>query len=192
MFRSWFSGALRAAGATVLVPLGLALGIAVTASVGGVGLGGLGQVLGGPTVPDAGAAIAPGDERAEGPLLPAVPAPRAPERRAATASEPAPAQLRPRRGAARPDPEPAPRRRTPSRPRPPATSTPPAPDPEPTQRPRPDRPQPEPESPLRQLGNDLAGTVRELPAVGPPAADVVDTVVDLVAPPPRPRAAAPP
>jgi hypothetical protein len=50
--------------------------------------------------------------------------------------------------------------------------------------PVPPAPPSRPTEPIRQVGGTVVETVRPLPVVGPPAADVIQTVVDIVAPPP--------
>src|SRR5688500_10824879 len=49
--RSWLRGILGASGVTLLVPLGLLAAVLVATTVGGSGLGAVGQLIGGPEVP---------------------------------------------------------------------------------------------------------------------------------------------
>lgn len=178
--RAWLRGLLRASGVTLLVPVGLLAAVAVAATLGGSGLGSVGQLVGGPEVPGA-------EQRAAAPVrqdeeLPAVPArtrrARQSERRTTAARTPAPTTTT-RRST-------TPRRRTPSRPvatkgpstsRPTTTPTvtaPPTPTPAPTT--------PTETNPIRQVGGAVQKLVEPLPVVGPVASDAVGTVIDLLAP----------
>lgn len=180
---------MRASGVTLLIPLGLVLGIGATATLGG-GVSGLGQVVAGPSIPNAAERqfdVETGS--GSGPILPAIPA-SARDARETRRSEPrasgdgsAPP---PRRSAPR---DSAPERRPdrPREPRPPQTpdrpTTPTTPGPGGPAETAPASTPPEPDNPVRQLGDAVTGTVEQIPVVGPPVAGVVQTIVDLLAPP---------
>jgi len=185
--RAWRRALLGASGVGLLVPLALVAALTVTATIGGpTGLGALEQVFGGPAVPLASRPDAPqtADTRRGDPRdFPVVPRARTAAR---TAGGGSPADRRSSGsggradrstgGSRRRDPA-AGRIETPGRDTVPPTAgqppgtTPPGPQP------------PRPRNPVRGLGTALADTIRRLPAVGPPVADAVQTVVDLVAPP---------
>jgi hypothetical protein len=179
--RNWLGGILRASGATLLVPFGLVMAVAVAATVGGSpqGVGSLGQLFEGPGIPPAAQAPPPGLTARESggvrfsQLVPAVPVRRAARRDVLPATEPTSAPTPARR-------QPAERTRKPRvvAVKPPREQTgatpPPAPAPPPAR----------PPSLVRRVGNDVAQIVRRVPVVGPPAADAVDTVIDLLEPPP--------
>lgn len=186
--RTWLRAFYGAAGAAVVVPVGLVLSIALTATVGGGGgLDGLRQLMGGPTLPASdpvARALAPSGPRSPG-GVPAVPqvlpaAARAADRASAPGSgtrRSATPKARRRRSAT-----------TPSRPvtRRPVTSN-PTPTVVPPQQPPPTTPPPREPDPVgdvvRGVGETADSVVRPLPVVGPPVADAVGTVIDLVAPP---------
>lgn len=182
--RSWLRALLSASGITLLVPVGLVAAVAVAATVGGSGLGSVGQLLGGPEVPNGDARAAARDD------LPTVPARRtrgrdrdraraaAPARRTATR---APARRRPSGGSA-PAPTTPPQT---TRPTQQTTAQTPAPAPTPTATqttPAPTPTTPAETNPVRQVGAAVQDVVKPLPIVGPVAADAVGTVIDLVAP----------
>lgn len=188
-FRSWLEGALRAAGATLLVPLGLVLGIAATATLGGNGVGGLGQLFAGPAIPQAraGEVIRPAGEDGarESLAVPAIPSAAA-FTLAATRERPA-TEHRLQANERRRSEQRRQRRRRPAARRPPAMQPPPSEQPPPS-----NQPPPPADGPVRVLGASVSNTVRPIPVAGPPAAAVVQTVVDIVDPPPAPVAPAAP
>jgi hypothetical protein len=182
--RSWLRGVLGASGVTLLVPAGLLVAVVVAAAVGGSGLGSVGQLIGGPEVPGAGAAV-PSGERA----VPQVPrsglgAPGATARSAAaqSAARRAGGQTRPASGRRK---GPGARTTTTSRqgtsttqaPAPPVPVTASAPPPPPAAA------QPAERNPVRRIGKAVEDLVRPLPLVGNTVAGAVGTVIDLVAPP---------
>jgi len=203
---------IGAVGTAVLVPVGLLVAVAVAAGVGGGGLGGLGQLVGGPTLPGQDPvviALGGTDGSATGASeVPAVPRDEDADRGRRSgrdATEPTsgsrPGSARGTRGGgggeadssestagttgggAGPQSVRQPAGASPAPAATPAPST--GGDPAPAPAPPPD--------PLgdvvRGVGQTVDGLVRPLPVVGPPAADAVGTVIDLVAPP---RNAAPP
>lgn len=197
---SWTRALARAAGATLVVPVGLLLAVVVAASLGGGSFGGLGQLVAGPELPVAGSGggTARGDEAAGVARLPRGSANR--DRRTSQAgSSPdrrAGARTRGRRTTRRTDGSagtgrvPGTTSPSPSGTGTPAVTTPAAP----TTREPPDRPAPVaapaptpaptgPANPVRVIGDAVEDVVRPLPVAGPPVADAVGTVVDLVAPP---------
>ena len=180
---------LRAGGAMLLLPAALLVSVAVTASVGG-GLTGLGQVFVGPTVPEA-AQAAQGAERPAGSTqaaaavtggFPAIPAVRVVPRLVAEETTGNRRRSTRRGQTRRPSGQQQPSRHVPSTVTQPTGTQPPASQPPPSQ-PPPARP----EGPIRQIGKVVRDTVASIPVAGPPAADVVQTVIDLVEPPPAPK-----
>jgi len=192
--RTWLRPLYGAVGAAALVPVGLVLSIALAATVGGGGVGGLRQLAGGPTQPapdPVARALGPFAPRTQG-GVPAVP--RAPLTLAASPD----GSLAPRVGTQRPSQRREQGRRrgtTPPRrpsPRRPAGSTPTAPpspappDTTPPQKPPPSEPDPVGDT-VRSVGKAADDVVRPLPVIGPPVADAVGTVIDLVSPPKPPQ-----
>lgn len=181
---SWLRGLLRASGVTLLIPIGLLGAVVVAATLGGSGLGSVGQLVGGPEVPG-GAQQAARTERSDD--LPAVPprSRRSPaERRAARAAS-APARrttsgtgTRPARRRAS-TPTVAKKGPTSSRP----AATPPVTTTTTTTTTTPPPPTTTTETnPIRRLGGAVQGLVEPLPIVGPVASGAVGTVIDLLAP----------
>lgn len=187
--RSSWRAVAGASGLGLLVPGGLLLALAVAATVSGVG--GLGadlrQVFRGPDVPIASAGTATFDDGtgagADGvPEIPEAPQVATGGAGAATGGEAQTDEPGTTDRGDRDDRDGTDDgRTTPTPPRPniqttPATpSTPSSPSPAPA---------PGPGGPVRQLGGLLTDTVRPLPLVGPPVADAVQSVIDLVEPPP--------
>ncbi len=179
--RSWIRGIIGASGVTLLVPLGLLAAVLVATTVGGSGLGSVGQLIGGPGVPGVRAQV-PSGERA----LPTVPRRTTREEttagRSATARRAAAERRRAQRRGSRDSTDSSRgssgRTQTapPPPPPPPEQTTPPPPPPPPA------APAP-PRNPVRQLGEAVQDLVRPIPIVGPPVSDAVGTVIDLVAPP---------
>ena len=179
----WRRSVLGAGGVAMLLPLGLAIGLALTTTFGGRdGLRALAQVFSGPTAPGAhGQAEAPGLESAKD--VPAIPLP--PRRHQVQAASPAirgttapasggttPATKPTHSGTSRPTTTPvhhptgggATGGGTPSTPAPPPSSPPP--------------PQ---HSALHNTGQNVADQTKQLPPpVGPVAGNAVQTVVDLI------------
>ena len=174
----WRRSALGAGGVALLLPLGLALGVALTTAFGGRdGLHALAQVFSGPSTPaSAGLSAAPGLESARD--VPPIPLPH---RRSATPA--APAQRSPA-GASAPAREP---QRTPSQNstgggtkpshggsgggKPPSSSSSPPPQ---------QQPSPPQHSAVHDTGQQAADQVKALPApAGPAAGSAAQTVVDL-------------
>jgi hypothetical protein len=196
LVRSWRAAVLRASGAVLLVPVGLLLAVGIAASLTGLGgIGSIGQLVAGPGLPPASVAEArsgagTGDELSGLPTVPSLS--RATARRR---SGEAGLRLSPERGA---------RRRTQRRGRPPSArrpgstrppsrspsrrpSAPPGGTAPPPAGPSPSEPLPGPPRPtglIRRIGAQVDRIVRPLPAVGPAAADAVNTVVQLLDPPP--------
>lgn len=199
--RAWLRGLLGATGAVIIVPLGLVLAVALAASVGGGGVGGLGQLAAGPTLPGAdpvARALGPSGPSAPGgvPAVPRSPTtetlarderPTSPPARRRTDGAPRREGDRDRTPAPRPEP-------TDDGPDPPVATTPPPAAPPTPAPPSGGAPTP-PGNPVtdlvRGVGDVADAAVRPLPAVGPPVADAVGTVIDLVAGP-REAAPAPP
>jgi hypothetical protein len=203
--RTWWRSLYGALGTAVVVPVGLVLSIALAATVGGAGdgVGGLRQLLGGPTLPASdpvARALSPTRQGAQG-GVPAVPRALPVAVAAAPARTPASSRRRTSGGS-----RPTTRRRTSSSPSrtvgpTPAATTPTAAAPTPTT-PAPSNPTPTPTptpSPPDPVGDVVRGVgqvaddvVRPLPVVGPPVADAVGTVIELVAPPkvPQPQGSA--
>ncbi|HEX6388484.1 MAG TPA: hypothetical protein VFZ89_03530 [Solirubrobacteraceae bacterium] len=185
IFRSWIRGVLGASGVTLLVPLGLLAAVLVATTVGGSGLGSVGQLIGGPEVPGARAEVHPG-ERA----LPSVPSRRATRGEGAGTSTTSATTRRAAGREGRRERRRSSNRTTSER----ATGTggrtenvvPPPPPPPPAQGtapPPPPPPPPAPRNPIREIGKVVQDVVRPLPIVGPTASDAVGTVIDLIAPP---------
>jgi hypothetical protein len=192
--RTWLRGLLGAWGATLLVPVGLVLAVAVAATVGGTGLGEIGQVFRGPALPS-GQVVAqrvPGElGGGEGttstvPSIPTAPPSHSTRgnrgsgtsggsRRAAQAPASSVPGQRPSRL-----PSVKPKRRRPSG----SSTTTPTPPSNPP-------PKPPAEGPVRRVGGTVQHSVEPVPVVGPPAADAVGTVVDLISPPKTAPAPAP-
>jgi len=188
--RSWGAALLRAGGAALLVPVGLLLVVAVASGISGGGLDGLGQLTRGPALPGMSVAGAGSPAPLDG-GLPALPSRR--RTRAATESA-APAARGASGSAPRSEGGGSPRAPAPSgssstkvtpqtgKPTPlaPATTTttaPPAPPPA----------APRPRNPLRELVQTAQGVVTSVPLVGPPVADAVGSITDLLPPPAVPR-----
>lgn len=190
--RSWAGRWLGASGAAIAVPTGLVLTIVVVAVIAGGdgGLGGLGQLTRGPEIPGVavGAPVRSTPLDSGLPVLPRRTAVKAP-RGAAASSAPSPGGRRPSRRpahrapAARPSrpsrPVTAPASPVASAPSPPAT---PAPAPATAPAPAPAKPATRP-NPLREGVRTVQGVVSTLPLVGPPVADAVGSVADLILPP---------
>lgn len=188
--RSSWRAVVGASGLGLLLPGGLLLALGVAATVSGVG--GLGadlrQVLRGPEVPaaSAGTATVVDGLRADASRVPEIP--RAPDDPAGDPPVPpaatgTPDDDEPGREDERPD-EDDPDTGEPDTggpDTPPTTTTAPPPTPTTTTSGTPPPPAP---GPVRQLGGAVADTVRPVPVAGPPAADAVQSVVDLVDPPP--------
>jgi hypothetical protein len=169
----WRRSALGAGGVALLLPLGLALGVALTAALGGEArLRALGQVVAGPDAP---ARVAePGLEASRN-------VPSVPVRRRATQpvglQNPADSRvLQPTTG---------------GEPTQPDTRTPSSPDPvtqpdQPSQPTQPEQPgtDPEPQQPqgsaLNETAQGVADTVAGVPVVGDATDDAMQTVVDLI------------
>jgi hypothetical protein len=198
-WRTWVRALLGASGVTLLVPAGLLLAVALAATLGGAGLGGLGQLVSGP--------VLPGSEASAG-LLPPTPAvnggvaalpltKHAGSRRAAGTtrhgSSSKPASNTPG-GAPKHSSQLGPK----GKPKPPVKH-----DPAPAPAPKPSLPPASPidavtapvqavtkpvKSTLQRIGAAVQKTVSAIPIVGPPVADAVGTVVDLLSgPTPRSR-----
>ena len=172
--------ALGASGVALLLPVGLALGVALTTALGGsYQLHALLQVFNGPSVPNAqGRPTAPGLEAAaKVPDIPPIPRPhrasgdipsnssteRSPSARNPPAREPA------RRPAARPQAPAAPPSSPQREPGDSGGSTTPAPAPQPQH------------TPVHDAGQNAADAAKQLPGpVGATAGGAVQTVVDLL------------
>jgi hypothetical protein len=177
----WGRGVARAGSVALLVPVALVLGVALTATLGGGDrLHALGQIVGGPDASEGRSSSGEPDLQA---------AVRVPPLRLASST--GTAVVRRTTGTGR---RTAPtRRRTPTATRPRRPATTPAPS-QPTSSPAPSSSgggsspppsSPPPSNPVRDTGEQAVGVVQQLPApVGPVAGDTVQTVVDLVAPPP--------
>jgi hypothetical protein len=183
---------LRASGATLLVPAGLLVALAVTTAVGdGNGLRGLGQLFAGPAVPPASARVAPASPGASASdESPAIPVRSGGVRRTNGSATGGGTRSGTRRSTAgRRIAVTTPDRRVPSQgptrtlPKTPA-SQPATPSPTPAPAPAP--------SPIRAIGKVVTDTVKAVPVAGEPVAGVVQTVIDLVDPPPSPPPAAAP
>jgi len=188
--RSWGAALLRAGGAALLVPVGLLLVVAVASGISGGGLGGLGQLTRGPELPGMSVAGAGSAAPLDGDL-PALPS----RRRARAASRPAPVDAGGESGSApRTAGGGSPRAPLPSgsgstkvtpqtgtpTPLAPATTTAPPPSASPPA-------SPTPRNPLRELVQTVQGVVTAVPLVGPPVADAVGSITDLLPPPAVPR-----
>lgn len=191
--RSWAGRWLGASGAAIAVPTGLVLTIVVVAVIAGGdgGLGGLRQLTRGPEIPGVEVGTPVRSTPLDGglPVLPRRTTAKAPRAGApAASSAPAPAARRPSRGPARRAPAARPSR--PSRPvttpTSPVPSAPGAPTtPAPTTTPAPaavQKPATRP-NPLREGVRTVQGVVSTLPLLGPPVADAVGSVADLILPP---------
>lgn len=205
LVRSWRAAVLRASGAVLLVPVGLLLAVALAASLTGLGgIGSIGQLVAGPGLPPASVAEArggngAGDELSAVPAVPTLSGATArsragedarrlsSERRSQRRSQRERGRRRPsarRPGSTRPP------SRSPSRsPSTPPGGTAPAPS-------GPSASEPLPGPPrstglIRRIGAQVDRIVRPLPAVGPAAADAVNTVVQLLDPPPTAPSPAP-
>ncbi|MFL5843319.1 MAG: hypothetical protein ACJ762_01415 [Solirubrobacteraceae bacterium] len=175
----WRRSVLGAGGVALLLPVGLALGIALTTAFGGeTTLRSLGQVFAGPAVPRGD--DAPGLEAPRSvpsvPVRPRLPsgrvAPGVPE--GATAPVVPPSASGPANG--------TPESRPPAGDEdPPGSTPPPAGDPE-TPEPAPvPTPTPAPASPVHEAVQDAADAVPDLPGpAGDVADDAMQTVVDLI------------
>lgn len=186
--RQWRRALLSVSGVTLLVPAGLLVAVAVAATLGGSGLGSVGQLVGGPEVP--GSTVQAALEHHDA-TLPTVPkrkralvlAPSAPLPRRTPARTPARHRSTTHRPATTPAPvATAPKPTTPA---PVATTTtvttttaPPPPPPTTTTTPA-------ETNPVRQVGKVVQGIVKPLPIVGSTASDAVGSVIDLIAPPPK-------
>jgi len=187
----------------VVVPLGLLLAVALAATLGGGGLGGLEQLVHGPSLPGAGpvaGALQTGGRGATG-GVPAVPAGAAGAARspaglgsgAGNGGSDGSSGSRDPGGSSAPAGSGQGTTRTDDGPEPPTQTTPavatPGPTPDATVTPTPPEPPQDPGTEIvRGVGTVADQAVRPLPIVGGPAADAVATVIDLVAPP---RSAAP-
>ena len=163
----WRRSALGAGGVALLLPLGLTLGVALTAALGGEStLRALGQVFAGPSAPAR--ERAPGLESARD--VPSVPvrrpSPVAPVSPGAAVTEPdtTPAEPEPDPGPAPADPDPQP-----ADPDPPVAGVPPATEDTPPA-------EPPPGSALHETGQAVADIVAEVPVAG----GAMQTVVDLI------------
>jgi hypothetical protein len=178
LVRVWRARLLGGAAAAVVVPVTVVVATLAVGLTGGLaGLGALGQALTGPAFPDAETAFA--SPRVAGPD----PGPLLDRALRGTATTPA---IRRTRRATRPVRRrgTTPRQQTPSTPqrptspgaggRPPSS---PAPTPTPTPRPTPP-PTPAPPSTVRQVGDTVKSVTNQVPVAGPPAAQVVDTIVE--------------
>ncbi len=195
--RSWLRGLLGASGVTLLVPAGLLAAVAVAATVGGSGLGSVGQLLGGPEVPG-GLEAALHAQANAGDDLPTVPTRKrdrgargrtagagarggssstgrasADDRRAGSSGDSTQNTSTTQPTSTQSTPPPRTTTTTQTQPTTPPTTT------------QPTTTQPAETNPVRQLGKTVQDIVRPLPVVGPTAADAVGTVIDLVAPPPK-------
>jgi hypothetical protein len=194
LVRSWRAAVLRASGAVLLVPVGLLLAVALAASLTGVGgIGSIGQLVAGPGLPpaavaEAGSGTGAGadDELSAVPPVPSLS--RATTRRRRGASAPRQVSERPGRRRSQPQGR-RPSARRPGSTRPPSRSPatpPPATTPAPSG-PSPSEPLPGPPRAtglVRRIGARVDRVVRPIPALGPAAADAVNTVVQLLDPPP--------
>lgn len=200
MLRDWYRTLLRAAGAGIAVPAVLVVALLISSGVGGGGLRGLGQLFEGPTIP---AASSTTPERTAATTaarsdLPEIPEPARPSR---SAKRSTPAPSRKQSAAKRPQGR-RPSTGRPTTPTSPTTPTTPGKTPKPTPAPTPTptpTPQPPPASPApakptpdtpadglaRQVGKLVTDVVRPVPVVGAPVADAVQSVIDLIAPPPK-------
>jgi hypothetical protein len=184
--RRWMQDMLRVSAATLLVP-GAVVAALLAASLGTglAGLGSLGQLVGGPALPTNAGARAPAPARPAA-RLPVVPAAAAvaPTPAAAgvgvhggggvTSGRPPVARIRPARpGAPRPATSVGVRPSGASSPGPSSGSGAGAPSRPPSQ--------PSP-GPIHRLAQPVEQSVTPVPVVGPPAADAVGSVVNLVEP----------
>jgi hypothetical protein len=174
LVRVWRARLLGGAAAAVVVPVTVVVATLAVGLTGGLaGLGALGQALTGPAFPDAETAFA--SPRVAGPD----PGPLLDRALRDTATTPA---IRRTRRATRPVRRrgTTPRQQTPSTPQRPASpgaggSPPSSPAPTPTPRPT---PAPAPPSTVRQVGDTVKSVTNQVPVAGPPAAQVVDTIVE--------------
>lgn len=205
LVRTWRAALLRASGAIALVPVALLLAVALAASLTGVGrIGSIGQLVAGPGLPPASAAEARSGAGTLG-AVPAVPAP-AEGQAVGTARALRGDGAATGDGGSRGSDRGARRRSGRGRERPPSARRPGGRRP-PSRSPAPSGPggggggggsadEPLPGPPrqtglIRRIGREVDRIVRPLPAVGPPVADAVNTVVQLLDPPPSGAAAAP-
>ncbi|WP_372791660.1 hypothetical protein [Paraconexibacter sp.] len=195
--RAWIRGLLSAAGVAVLVPLGLIVAVVLAATISGGGIGGLGQIVGGPALPGSDPVADALSSASRAGRVPAVPAR---DRRAAAGGGASPSS-RPG-GGQRPQGERPPSQddtrrpsggQRPSTPSPVATPPPrPVPTPAPTPVPAPAPGGSPVEDVVAGAGTVVDSAVRPVPGAGPPAADAVGTVIGLLAPSrPAPPEAAP-
>lgn len=178
--RDWRRSALGAGGVALLLPLGLAIGVALTAAFGGTAtLHALGQVFAGPSTPGAsGGAAGPGLESARD--VPSVPVRVRRTGAQQGASGPGGSNTSPGSPPSRTG---QPQTDRSSAPGGSHSTTPPATDPAGGGRPRPpSTPPPAPESSvLHQVGEQAVGIAKGLPGpVGGAAGDAAQTVVDLI------------
>ena len=169
--------ALGAGGVALLLPLGLALGVGLTAALGGEArLRALGQVVAGPNAPDR--ARAPGLESTR--AVPSVPVRTRPAPTTGPSNRPMTPVQQPSGGgepAAPSDPGTTPEPGTPSPPSGPTPTEPATPEPSQPQPPA----EPDPGgSPLNDAAQDTADAVGQVPVVGEITDDAMQTVVDLI------------
>jgi hypothetical protein len=191
--RSWVSETLRAGVAVLLVPIALLATLAVFSIGNGTGgLSSLGELVVGPRLPEAGAAVAAvlgpknkGVHRTSGVALPRIPATlaaptsharTAPATRRVSAPTSTTPVSRPRTPRTRPTPSPSrppPPSRTPQTPQVTTTSSTPSPAPPPAQH----------SGPVTQLAGQVENVVRPLAGpVGESVANTIGAVTQLVAP----------
>lgn len=179
----WRRSVLGAGGVALLLPLGLALGVALTTAIGGgQTLRALGQVFAGPSAPTArGGPSEPGLESAND--VPSVPVRKASPSAPTSSTPGAPARgpgtsdMKPG-GPSGPAPAPTPGPDPGSDPDP-TTPTPPSPDPTPPASPTP--PAASGGSAANEAGQAVADAVESLPApVGAVGGNAAQTVVDLI------------
>lgn len=197
-WRTWIRALLGAYGVTLLVPAGLLLAVVLGATIGGGGLGGLGQLVSGPGLPNAQASVGllPPTATVGGGVaaLPVEPAgSRRPSRSAAaspgrsvSSSQPSGTGTKTGSGSVpKRKPQPTVTQQQPSQsvPKPPATTSPIGAVTAPVQ-----AVSAPVKTTVQRIGAAAQKLLESVPIVGPPAADVVGTVVELLSGP-SPRAA---
>jgi hypothetical protein len=198
-WRSWVRALLGASGVTLLVPVGLVLAVTLAATLGGGGFGGLGQLVSGPGLPGAepvGAGVG-GASNGGVPALPAGATTTSASHSARRASEPAHPAVPGGHRAATPSrgqgiggsvPTTKPTGTSTETHKPPSTGGGGSPGQKPPSSPSPITPVVEPittpvRGTLKTIGDAVEKTLKNVPVVGQPLADVVGTVVDLLSAP---------
>lgn len=194
-WRSWVRALLGASGVTLLVPAGLVLAVALAATLGGGGFGGLGQLVNGPALPgESTTATDNGGVQAGVPALPgATAAQRARAARRESASgepkHPAVGHKTPASGVTSPTGSgPDSNTPTPEAHKPPSGGGTSSPGPKPPTTTSPITPVVDPittpvKSTLHTIGDAVQSTLNKIPVIGKPLADAVGTVVDLLSNP---------